>query len=270
MAKKPIIYEYYDNIYKFINTVENRKNNNFFGTSSETGNFDFTGTNSYAEAKEQFENGLSERAQELKRAITQFKTQAAKTVSKSRPINYYSGYAPDISAAIIGLPKSMKYIQKTPQKIKAISLYYYSGANCNIEADTLLNSGKTVLQLIYYLETKNIRTSLYLIPMCADSDERDFSCMIKLKDFRQNMDILKLTFPITSPSMFRRFAFKWSEGLEGFTSHVHGYGHSMDIEKAREALVPHMEKDSYLINYQLCQKSGFDAVQLAKDLNIIK
>ena len=265
-----MIVENYNNIYQFINTIEGRQNNGYFGNESITGSFNFTGTNSYEEAQQQFKNGLPEITKELNKSLQQFKSNVCANIEKRKPINYYYGYAPNVPAAIMGLPKAMRYSKKEIQKIKAITIFYSSGANCSINKDTLLKTGKTVLQLVYYLEAKNIRVNLTLIPVCADSDERDFACLIKLKDYRQSLDLMKVSFPITSPSMFRRFGFKWMEGLEGFSSHVHGYGHSMSIEKAKTQLNSYLDKNSYFINYELCQSVGFDAVKLAKELNIVK
>lgn len=274
MHDKQII-EKYDNIYKFINTINNRPNNGFFGKESEksdTESFYFTKTHNYQEATSQFENGLIEETQQLKRDIQQFKQKQSITIQKSIPINYYYGYAPNIPAAIIGLPKSMKYNKKTPQKIKAVSIYYNITANANIDADTLYNSGKTVLQLIYYLESQNIRTNLYIIPSCTDCYDNDLDaiCIIRLKEYKQPIDILKMSFPLVSPSMFRRFGFKWKEGLNGLNLRQSGYGRSYKIEEARKVLENKIESNSFLINYELCENNDFDAVQLAKNLNIVK
>jgi hypothetical protein len=69
--------------------------------------------------------------------------------------------------------------------------------------------------------------------------------------------------------MFRRFGFKWAEGLPDVSgSHVWGYGRHINKEDF-EKLFPKLGIDTkahYFIDVNDCKKADFDAIKLAKNL----
>lgn len=267
-----LYYEAFPNIYRFMDTIERRANNGKFGDSSQKHSGDgWSGTETYAEAVKQFAEGIPEVAEKLKAALSAFTAKANIVTSKRTPQTYYYGYAPNIPAAIIGLPKSMYRIHKTPQKTKTIGILWNSCQNCGVNADTLRRSGEAVLQLVYALERKGYRVQLDAIPFSGEDPGRNFVCIINLKQYSQPMDILKMTFPVTSPAMFRRFGFKWAEGLPGVTGgKVGGYGRHI---RKRE-LLPILErqgyniKSTYCIDVDDCQTADFDPLAIAANLGI--
>lgn len=271
MAEK-IYFENFNNIYKFMDVIEKRPNNKKFGKSSQK-NGDWSGTKTYSEAVEQFSNGLPETAERLKESLGQFKAKANIQTPRRILNNHYYGYSPNVPAAIIGLPKSMRRIEKHPQKIKTIGILWDCCQNCDYEADTLREAGETVLKLVFALELKGYRVSLDGIPFNGDADENRKVCvLINLKKYGQPMDILKLSFPVTSPAMFRRFGFKWAEGIPDFSGgKVYGYGHTMDKDRLLEILSKNGidTKSMYCINVNDCESAEFDPMQVAKNLGIV-
>lgn len=265
-----IYFERYTNIYRFMDTIEARPNNNCFGTdSTQTGSW--SGTETWEEAVNQFSNGIPEKAEKLKKSLQAFRANSNISATKSRPINYYYGYSPNIPAAIIGLPKSMRRVERIPQKVKAVSIIYDMTQNCGTSAETLAKAGETVLQLVYALECRGYRVSLDGLPFTGERDTRRFVLLINLKDWRQSLDILKLSFPVTSPAMFRRFGFKWAETLPGVTSRVSGYSSHL----GKDGLIDALQKNgvntanSYVITVNDCKSADFDPLKVAKSLNII-
>ena len=270
MANK-LYYETFPDIYKFMYKIQARENNGKFGTDShDTG--EWYGTDTWETAIDQFTNGIPEVAEKLKAALTAFTANANIVTTKRTPQKYYYGYAPNIPAAIIGLPKAMHRIERQPQKTKTIGLLWNSCQNCGTSADTLRQSGETVLQLVYLLERKGYRVQLDSIPFSGRHSERDFVAIINLKQYSQHMDIMKLTFPVTSPAMFRRFGFNWAEGIPGVTGErVSGYGRHIQ----KPDLLPILEKQgyniksTYCIDVNDCEEAEFDPVKVAENLGII-
>lgn len=264
------VYENFDNIYKFMDIIEKRPNNGKFGQSSQKESSDgWSGTRTYKEAVEQFSNGLPETCERMKKSLERFKANANVSQNKARPRNYYHGYTPNIPAAIMGLPKSMRQIERTPQKVKAISIMYDASANCGTSADTLNKAGCTVLELVYALEVKGYRVRLDLLPFTS-KDGEEVVCAITLKDWRQPLDLLKLSFPLTSPAMFRRFGFKWAEGIPGVEKHFCSYGRTLTKDACRKLMEAHGVKtdNAYFIDVRDCQKADFDALKVADALGI--
>lgn len=272
MAKK-VYFEKYPDIYRFMDTIEKRPNNQKFGESSQKISKDgWSGTKTYGEAVEQFSNGLPETAERMKQSLGQFKAKSNITTTKIRPNNHYYGSSPNVAAAIIGLPKSMRRIERQPQKTKTIGLLWDCCQNCGVEADTLRQAGETVLQLVWALEIRGYRVNLDCTPFTGNDSGRDFMTLVNLKQYGQHMDILKLSFPVTSPAMFRRFGFKWCEGIPNFTGDkVWGYGCHLSKQRILEILTEngYNTKTSYCINVDDCENANFDPLEVAKTLGII-
>ena len=95
-------------------------------------------------------------------------------------------------------------------------------------------------------------------------------CGIVVKDYRQPMDLLKLSFPLTSPAMFRRFGFKWKETTPFSTRTTSGYGSTYPSNQIRDIFTANGIKcdNSYIISVGECIDAGFDPIKLAKDLKI--
>ena len=143
--------------------------------------------------------------------------------------------------------------------------------NACVGAGTLERAGETVLQLVYALECRGYRVSLDGLVFNAERDTRRFVLIINLKDWKQHLDIMKLSFPVTSPAMFRRFGFAWAETLPGVTERVHGYGSHMGKRATKEVLeAQHYDiKNSYLVTVDDCSAANFDALALATNIGII-
>lgn len=271
---KHVYYERFDNIYKFMDTIEKRPNNNKFGTSSQDNDRDkWSGTRTYKEAVDGFSNGLPETAERLKESLGQFKARSNITTNKVRPNNHYYGYSPNVAAAIIGLPKSMRRIERKPQKTKTIGILWNSCQNSGVNADTLRKAGETVLQLVYALEVQGYRVKLDCAAFTGDCDDnREAVLVINLKEYGQHMDILKLSFPVTSPAMFRRFGFKWAEGIQDFEGErVWGYGCHLGKSRLAEFLKAqgYDTKSMYQIDVNDCKEADFNPLEVAKTLGIV-
>lgn len=266
-----LIFDNFSDVYAFRAAIQSRPDNGKASNDSRTNSNDFAGM-PLDKAYQAMTDGLPEAAEKLKRDLTRFQAKVSGHIQQRRPINYYNGHSPNVPAAIIGLPKSMRKVVKTPSKIKTVTLFYNSSANCNIKADTLEKSGSAVLQLAYWLELNGYRVKFILTPYLADKDGEKAVCNILLKDFRQPLDILKLSFSITSVSMFRRLGFRWIETVPGLTKNwAWGYGHQ--VSGKRECLellgkTGQNTENAYFIMVNDCINAKFDPIKLADDLGI--
>ncbi len=269
MAER-IYYERYTNVYRFMDIIEKRPNNKQFGDDSHDKGM-WHGTETWEEAVQQFQNGIPEHAEKLQKSLNAFKANSNISSPKTRPKNHYYGYSPNVAAAIIGLPKSMRYNERQPQKVKAISILYDMTQNAGTDADELRKAGETVLQLVYALECRGYRVSLDGLAFNGSREERKFVLSINFKEWKQHLDIMKLSFPLTSPAMFRRFGFKWAETLPDVTERVRGYGSHMsksDTLKCCGKMGVDI-KTAYFIDVNDCEEANYDALKVAKNLGIV-
>lgn len=269
------ILERFDNIYRFMDTIEKRPQSPKMGDSHSSHDNDdskWSGTKTWAEAMELFSNGIPKVKDEMTSEIKKLSAQCNVSHARNTPRRYYHGYAPNIPAAIIGLPKAMYQLNKQPKKVKAIELFYDGTMNCGTSAETLRKSGTAVLKLIYLLELHGYRVQLNITCFNGTEGEEKALLCILLKEWRQPLDVLKLSFPLTSPAMFRRFGFKWLETNPEITKNgwQYGYGHHMEKDDA----LKHLRKfgvdtrNLFFIGVPDCKSAEFDPVKLAENLGI--
>ena len=124
--------------------------------------------------------------------------------------------------------------------------------------------------LVYALEKSGYRGKFDLLPFASQRINECAISLINLKDFRQPLDLLKLSFPITHPAMFRRFGFTWLETVEDLGPFYDGHGHHIDretmLERLKEAKV--LDTNAYLIQIDDCERANFDVRTIAKNLGI--
>ena len=271
---KTFVFERFPSIYAFMETIDKRPDEKHFRTeSTDTDNPEWYGTKDYPEALEKLANGMPEKAKMLEASLRNIKAKSAQTVTKSRIQRNYYGYAPNVPAALAGVPKAMKYRERVPHKTKTIHIWFNRCALGSVSAETLDKSGCVTLALVYLLEQAGYRVKLEIMVSATDCDRcGDLFCNVLVKDFRQPLDVLKLSFPLVNPSMFRRFGFKWKETCPNLPagSSEPNYGRSYTkpdmLALLKRKNVP--LDNVYIIDWRDCKESGFDAVKLAKHLEI--
>lgn len=266
-----LVFDNFSDVYAFRHAIQTRPDNGRASDKSRSNGESFSGM-PLDKAYAALTDGLPVAADKLKRELNRFKAQTSGQITQRRPINYYNGHAPNVPAAIIGLPKSMRKVTKTPSKVKTVTIFYNSSANCDTTAATLEKSGSAVLQLAYWLELNGYRVKFVLTPYLASEGDEIAVCNVLLKDFRQPLDILKLSFSITSVSMFRRLGFRWLETVPNLKNNWSwGYGSQItDREKALKKLAETGQntENAYFIMVSDCRKANFDAIKLAENLGI--
>lgn len=265
--------ENFSSISEFMAELQKRPDNPVKqGDSSHKRSSDgWSGTVTWEDAEEQFMHGIPERCTMLKSSLREYKlTQGGGYLKKRRPENYYTGHSPNVPAAIMGLPKSMRRVKTVKQKVKTLNLYYDACMSAMTEPEDLQKAGETVLKAVYLLEKMGYRVQLTGIPFTGYDGKETVFVSIKLKDYRQPLDLLKLSFPLTSPAMFRRFGFRYLETHPNITHVFSGYG----VHLSKQTTMQCLEKsgvnlnNSYVITVPECEEAGYNPENLIKALKI--
>lgn len=268
--------EHYKSIKQFLATINNRPNNKAMASdhSSEGSDSGFRGTKSYEEATELITKGWDDVLPKIKeRFEASIKANQNGTIDRRRTYNHVVGYVPNVPNAILGLPQSMINQKREPQKVKVVSIVYAPDANCGTEAETFIKAGIVVLNIINRLELNGLRVRLMITPMDTFKNGTFCSCTIDVKDFREQLDLKKLAFPIANPSMLRRFGFKWLETLpelteDGFSG---GYGRTISDEadhKADLVKAGIISENDYFLSLGGIEKLRFDIQAVMKSVGI--
>ncbi|MBO5000565.1 MAG: hypothetical protein J6C58_07005, partial [Bacteroidaceae bacterium] len=148
------VYEGFESIHEFFHAIETRPVNSAFrGRSCESHGNDksFTMCSSWEEAVNLLNKGWDEPLNEIKKGVERnFKSNTVR--EKNRPQTGVVGYAPCVPNAIMGLPNSMIMTEKTPTKIKAVTINYSMSVTAGITTNQLLKAGISLLNIINNLE----------------------------------------------------------------------------------------------------------------------
>lgn len=264
MAK--LIQEHFNSISEMLSVICSRPNNEVMKgkESSRNGSFAFTGTHCWDEAMNLYQYGYTEVLEEVKKGTAAI-TGTRAPVQRNKIVNDVIGYAPHVPNAILGLPNSMIGMKKVPQKVKTVSIIYQSTANCDEDALTFVKAGSAILSAINMLELSGIRVSLKLCYFYAKCDGEYAYSTVKLKDYREHLDIQKLCFPLAHPSMFRRFGFKWLETCEGIKAGW-AWGYGSNIGEMPKLIKNEIKENEYFISMQDIKKDGFDARKIIEQI----
>lgn len=227
-----LIHEHFDSLGRYLGVIENRKPNRVFtGQSLHSNDRDrsFTLTESYAEACELARDGYKEGLDKLQ-AVNR-KTRHMGSAPKALPVTSVVGFAPHVPNAITGVPCSMIATQKVEQKAKVISILYYMGGSCNVNAKEFVEAGKNIMNVVYTLELQGYRVALNLLTCFCESNERAL-CTVQVKHWRQPSNPLKISYPLIHPSFFRRHGFRWLETQPELTERGFICGYGLPLERA--------------------------------------
>ena len=232
-----LIHEHFNSLGQYLDVIESRKPNRVFaGHSLHSSDRDraFTLTDSYEEANALARIGYKEGLDELQAASR--KTRHIGSIPKALPATSVVGFAPHVPNAITGIPCSMITTQKVEQKAKVISILYYMGGACHVNAKEFVEAGKNILNVVYTLELQGYRVALNVLTNFCENSERAL-CTVQVKNWRQPSNSLKISYPLVHPSFFRRHGFRWLETQPELTdqSFTIGYGRPLEVVEGRNA-----------------------------------
>lgn len=241
-------------------------------SSMEEGGASWRGTKTYDEAVELIRYGWEEPLNELKEAIKTVGIKTNVTMEKIRPRNSVVGYAPHVPNAIRGIPESMISTERTPQKVKAVTIIYSSDANAGLSQADFLKAGAVILKIINDLELKGYRVRLVHEFCAAKKNQECIVGRVTLKDWRQPLDLKKLTFPLANAAMIRRFGFRFTEVIPGIKDRgwVGTYGGALNSlndyeETCKQLRGAGLLKDAdneYFISIKLIRKCNHDSAKV--------
>lgn len=266
-----VVKEHFTSIHQMLTVINNRPNNSVMDgkRSSITNDKGFTGTRDWEEANELFEHGYVDVLDKIKAGVAAG-IKKTEVIQKRRVSNGVVGYAPNVPNAIMGLPNSMIYMEKTPQKIKAVSIVYNICDNCMTEAQEFIDSGVAVLNVINRLELNGCRVNLKIMYFCANEGSDYAFGSVDVKNYREHMDLQKLCFPVAHPSMFRRFGFKWLETCNGLKERrwSSGYGHSIHGGADHSVIKEQLQENEFYIDLKITKKHNYDADEIIESMNL--
>ena len=258
-------FEKFESVTEFIHTINTRKVRESFenSQSSQTENYQFTGTEDYKEANDLFLYGDKNNANKLNEALRKIKAQGKGNETRNKLYNSPCGFMPIVPKVLAGDPNNMLAVKKESYRsTKVINIIYSMSCSCDVSADEILNNSAKLVEVICQLEKNGYRINLYT------GDNARFkrldthtAFIVKLKDSGQYLDPLKIAYPLVNPSFLRRHAFKWLETFPKFDA-CGNYGGAMNGEQFREFMKDKFKNAVVLSFYDICGKDTKEIIKM--------
>jgi hypothetical protein len=285
-----IVYEHFQTLDSLLEVLEARPVNKAFinemDLSSQRdeserkiqGRESWAGSYTYNEAENVLKEGYKEPLEKMKKAI--LKIGQASKYQRPRPKNDVMGYIPHIPNYLNNIPLSMINRERVAPKTKTIHLIYSFCAAAKTKTADLIKGGINFISLVNSLEKQGYRVKIDIV--FATTENNTTACMtVNLKEYGQQVNLLKLAFPLVHVSMLRRFSFRWLETAPGLTERERGftYGYGMalnfkfngDLRRERDFLRDNdiiKGENSYYCNVYTALRAG-SVEELAAKMDIV-
>lgn len=264
------IHEHFKNINHLLSTLQSRPNCDVMRgerSSQKTGDANWNGTQTWDEAISLFKNGYTEILPDVRKGMHNNAKvyHQYSALPKALPRNKPIGYIPNVPNAIMNLPDSMIYVERTPQKRKTLSLVYNIGGSAFEDKEFFIKAGIAVCTALNIVEAKGIQTRLSVGFMPAENDDEAICPTLTIKDFGQKFDLQKICFPLAHPSMFRRIGFKYLETCPDITDRGWSFGYGRPIKEIDESLKKNLGIDDnnvFLLNCHWVRDNDYDVIKI--------
>lgn len=234
VKKGSITYRYreFDSIHEFVSYIEGTPLNEVFRweklASTDTTQKNWYMTNNYEDAKYKLSNGDKNMAEKLTGLLKVEKHPENMMVQK--PAYTVAGYQASVPRYLQGIPTNMISKKSVVQKQKVITITKNIGYTANFSGQQIVDEAIKAVKLINTIEANGIRCNLYVTSI-AQAGSTAVGFRIKVKSASERTNMSKLAFPLSNPSMLRRFSFRYREvAPETTNAFKYSYGTSMNPE----------------------------------------
>jgi len=207
--------EQFDSIREYLQVINSRENNPKVRTASSIKHDSsrWSGTETLEEADEILRKGWIEGYNKASKMLSiNTKHSDNVPIKRARPINTVVGYVPHVPNAIMGLPNSMISTLPVYKKIRVIKVFISVGVNSMVSTSESERAFIKAIRYVLDLEASGIRVELYHMAVSENSGWYN-SPIVKLKGFREKLNLLKVAYFLGHPSALRRHKFKWLETI---------------------------------------------------------
>ena len=185
---------------------------------------------SFEEALEKARSGYTEVTEQMKDVFEASKKYIYERVEPKHaiPVNDYVGSTPNVTRAILGLPKDMRRVDVKEKKTPGVHLVYEGGVNCGHEDRDLAIYGARMLALVSLCIRQQIPVKLSITDstkgLLRNGDDV-VTMEVTIKEYSDAANIRKIAYWIAHPSTFRRINFAWMESSPVIERYCDGYGY---------------------------------------------
>lgn len=190
-------------------------------------------TKTYDEANDLLLYGCKELQKRIEASgVSSLRLKLNSYTNRRRIVSGIVGFAANVPAYLAGTPNSMINVKQTRVKQRVLSFMYNTSVSCSVSAERIIKAAAKVVQAVMIIEAGGVRVNVWAGEAFETSRCPDCLWLCKIKEAGQRMDTLKMSYPISHPSMLRRQWFRLLETTEGVPSeYVWGYGSVINTER---------------------------------------
>jgi hypothetical protein len=207
-------------------------------------NYEFTMTRNYDEAVNLLLNGYTQGAEKLNKTLKLKKLQSKEV---QRMTNDIVGFQPNVPRYLQGIPTNMINTKTVMKKERVVTLIKAVNYHGGIKPSQIMDDSVKFLQLVQAIEAKGIRVNIEVVSWVEyQGSSEEIMMRVPIKKANERVNISKMSFPLTHPSMLRRIIFRSRETeLRVKTS---GFGYTYGQSTRAAQMVPVLlKKNEYYI-----------------------
>ena len=168
------------------------------------------GTTNLDEAIKTCESGWTEKAKRLTTKIKTYTTTSDFSKYQKRFISQ-AGYQPIVPLYLAGVPNNMMNSKFDQKKQKVITITKSIGYRGEVSTKQIEEESLKTLSIVQMLESKGYRVNLNVCNTWGFGEGKEITLKINIKKASEKLNISKVAFPLTHPSMLRRLIFRFRE-----------------------------------------------------------
>ncbi len=240
------IFNSFTELESFISSSPRVKGNEERSTSEDMSDtfFKFSGTTDYAQAAEFLRSGYNYGFEQLQKEMTGLAKNYKNVVTVKNDVY---GVVPNIGAYMTGHPKNMFNIktEKRAVKTKVINMIVNTSVPAKYTKDDIVRLGAATLLHLVRLERNGYKVNLYVANK-IEWRSNQLVCFTKVKNSSEQLNLLKVAYPIVHPSFIRRHMFAVYERTIKIDS---GYGYPQSVE-SKDLPVSLNSMNTIIFNYR--------------------
>jgi len=277
MVIENIVSEEFRSFDHLLNTVNSRIKNRIMrndDSSHRTENTEWYGTENYGEAVELLHSGYLTVLDKMKKNVadaSRINSEQMRSVHHPMPHSSVVGYMPNVPNFIRGIPQSMISIERKPMKRKTMEIYYVMNGNADCDQSWYVDAGVALLSAIDLIEKSGIQTRINVVFKSSQEQHEVTFPSVCIKNYGERFSLQKVSFPLTHPSMQRRFGFHWMETSPDITKSgwSNGYGRSLDAEENEEVFAKLNKPNCGFLSNAWINKHHCDVHEILVKLGVV-
>ena len=216
------------------------------------------GSRNLNDAIEICENGWEKKKKRLTTKIKTYSTTFDFTKYQKRFIDQ-AGFQPIVPLYLAGVPNNMMNSRFEQKKQKIITITKSIGYRSDVSPMQIEQESLKTLSIIQMLESKGYRVNLNICNTW-NADRNTITLKVNVKKANEKLNISKIAFPLTHPSMLRRLIFRFREVTPEHDSY--GGGGSL-YDKASNICAIDPKKEIFIPSFR---DMSMDEIKDLKDL----